>query len=189
MFFKKYKINKALKKMENDIDVREELKDVLQKFKLKNLFYVSEIFNDLVDSSESLSEIKDKGLFSFYKKNLPNEYNAQNLEVLSKNFENYSNSFSWQKSLAYKNLNITLSLVSEFCVVIDISKMNVELIHPILLSENHLKIVDYNEISSIEKIHKETTPFAFEFMKYVSNRITEDEFLNEVIKLSIQKYK
>lgn len=55
--------------------------------------------------------------------------------------------------------------------------------------KNYLILLNFDEISSIEKIHKETTRFAFEFMKYISNRITEDEFFNEVVKLSIQKYK
>lgn len=67
--------------------------------------------------------------------------------------------------------------------------MNIEISHSVILNKNYLILLNFDEISSIEKIHKETTRFAFEFMKYISNRITEDEFFNEVVKLSIQKYK
>lgn len=188
MFFRKNKINKALKKLENDNDVREELKSIFQKYKLDSLKSLFEGFEGF-DNLRSLSKNKENGLFSFYQKNLPNKYNVQKLELFSKEFENQSNYFMWDKTEEYKILNSLLWSIDDFCVVINITKMNVEFCHSTILNKNHLILIDFNEISSLKKIHSETTTFAFEFMKYISNTITEDEFLNEVIKLSIQKYK
>lgn len=185
MFFRKNKIYKVLKKLESDGNLREELRDIFKAHHLKALFETEESFNDF----ESRSKFKYKGLFGFYKAHLTNDYKTQSFNVLSKEFEYYSNCFSWKESSRYKYLDTTLRSNSSFRIVMDVEKMNIELSHPVLLNKNHLILVDFSEISSIEKMHKETTRFSFEFMKYISNRITEDEFLNEVIKLSIQKYK
>lgn len=185
MFFRKNKIYKALKKLENDDNLKKELKNVFQGYNLENIFDLEENFNDF----EIRSKSKCKGLFGFYRANLTNDYDTQNFNVFSKEFEYYSNCFSWKESSKYKLLDTTLRCIGHFCIVMDVSKMNIEISHSVILNKNYLILLNFDEISSIEKIHKETTRFAFEFMKSISNRITEDEFFNEVVKLSIQKYK
>lgn len=66
MFFRKNKIYKALKKLENDDNLKKELKNVFQGYNLENIFDLEENFNDF----EIRSKSKCKGLFGFLQSQL-----------------------------------------------------------------------------------------------------------------------